>query len=100
MSFLFSGWTGGEDRWRNSEMLAFSGGEQVWVSPSSSDEASTIGSYLNAVRSYMAGEDDDALDAFYGVMVGDVELETDAEVLNAMAYAGLLDTDDVYRENR
>jgi hypothetical protein len=69
----------------------------VVVDVRGSRAASTVGSYFNAVDHYLDTGDDGPLRRFVGVKVGGVELETDPETIEALAFAGLIDFESIYQ---
>lgn len=63
----------------------------------SSKQATTLARYSNAVRQYLTGSGDDSLlTPFQGVVIGGVELETDVNVLLALANRGQLVFEAIY----
>jgi hypothetical protein len=64
-------------------------------------DASTIGSYRNALGRYLATRDDTGLARFRGVVVDGFELETDLNVIDERAARGEFDEfDSIYAFNK
>jgi hypothetical protein len=79
-------------------LFVYSAGRTVPIDVRGSRVASTVAAYHSAVRRYIEANDPDALNRFRGVFVGGVELETDLDVLDAMAHRGEFDLESIYRE--
>jgi hypothetical protein len=69
----------------------------VVVDVRGSRAASKLGSYWNAVDHYLTTGNEEPLRHFRGVTVGGVELETDADAIDALAYAGLVEFETIYQ---
>jgi hypothetical protein len=61
-----------------------------------SRQASVLSSHWNATRRYIHTGDDSELSGFHGLSVAGVELETDPDVIEALAEIGVLAFEDIY----
>ena len=77
-------------------MRIYSDGQTVDVDVRGSRVASVVGEYHNAVRDYLTTGDVSALRRFDGQRVGGRTLETDPDVLDAMARRGSFRHDGPY----
>ncbi len=59
-------------------------------------DASTVGTYWNAVQQFLASGDESALKTFDGVSVAGHRLETDASWIEYWAESGQLDFEEIY----
>jgi hypothetical protein len=69
----------------------------VFVDVRGSRAARTVGRYWNAVDHFLTTGDDEPLRRFRGVKVGGVELETDPEAIEALAYQGTIEFETIYQ---
>lgn len=61
-----------------------------------SDEASTMGSYWNAIQQFLETGEVEGLDPYRGVVVAGYRLETDPDWIEYWAYHGDLGFPDIY----
>jgi hypothetical protein len=66
------------------------GGRLVQVDVRGSRAASAVGQYGNAVDMWLDVGDDSGLRAMAGTRIGGIEVETDADVISALAFTGRL----------
>ena len=92
-----SGWTIKPADRMYRPMYVYADGRQQAIDVRGSRVASTIGRYHSAIGHYLATGDDSRLQPFTGVTVAGVELETDPDVLDAIARREIFEFESIYR---
>ncbi len=102
-------WSGGSVRqdgtvtksdrlWRPMWAISTKTGSRVGVDVRGSVTASRLSNYWSAVETYLQTGDDTALQAFRGVRIAGVELETDTTVIDRLAVLGQLSFETIYQD--
>jgi hypothetical protein len=73
---------------------------RVSVDELTSEELSTLGSYFNAVRKVLSNRDPWAATEFEGKVIGGIELPTDPNDIEQLAFEGEFDIDEFYTIDR
>ena len=79
--------------------VAVPGRDGLWRVPAedlTSEELSTLGSYLNAVQKVLANRDPLAATEFEGETIAGISLPTDPDDLERLAFEGEFDIDEFY----
>jgi hypothetical protein len=83
--------------WRPMEAIDAKTHHRVPVEVRGSEVASQLSSYWHAIQTYLGTGQDAGLQAFQGVRIAGVELETDLDVIDHLARLGQLRFEDIYR---
>ena len=77
------------------------GDDGLWRVPAddlTSRDRSTLASYFNAVRKVLSYQDEWAATEFEGEVIAGIELPTDPDVIERLAFEGEFDIDEFYTD--